>query len=73
MGIQRVTIDGVEQYAFNRGHNGIQCDAPGCSVSINLDRTSDPRRARGEAAAKGWTHRDGLDLCPDHAGTEKKR
>jgi hypothetical protein len=67
MGIQRIVVDGVERHTFNRGHNGIQCDAEGCSATINLDRTYDPRRARAEAAESGWAYRDGLDLCPEHA------
>jgi hypothetical protein len=69
----RATIAGVERHALPRGPNTVACDFPGCENQTYVQRGQDwsdatKAAARAEAAGKGWTFRDGIDLCPTHSG-----
>lgn len=50
-----------------RPPNTVRCDHSGCGVEIYVERSWKPNAARNEAAANGWTCRDGLDFCPAHS------
>ena len=48
----------------------VQCDADGClATEFGMTGYTTPNAggARKAVREKGWRHRGGLDLCPEHA------